>query len=171
MDTVAKPEALLDRSDGAAATHDIESLVAEHGALLLALAHAITRDWSEAEDLYQATFELALRNVKQLREPTAARAWLVRIESREAFRLRRRLRRFVSLESHAEELPVDGEMGVSLDVRRAIARLPSKTRAALLLHHYCGFSVGETAEALSVSPNTVKTQLRKGLARVREEAR
>jgi RNA polymerase sigma-70 factor (ECF subfamily) len=171
MEAVAKPDAVPDRSDRDVAVVDIEALLAEHGALLLALAHTITRSWSEAEDLYQSTFEIALRHADQLREPAAAKAWLVRIASREAFRLRRRLRRFVSLDLHAEELRDDGEMGVSLDVRRAIAGLPPKTRAALLLHHYCGLSVGETADALGISPNTVKTQLRKGLARVREETR
>jgi len=171
METVAKPDTIPDRSDRAVASVDIDSLVAQHGALLLALAHAITRNWSEAEDLYQSTVEIALRSADQLREPKAARAWLVRIESREAFRLRRRLRRFVSLEPHIEELRDDREMGRSLDVRRAIAGLPPRTRAALLLHYYCGFSVDETASALGVSPNTIKTQLRKGLARVREETR
>jgi RNA polymerase sigma-70 factor (ECF subfamily) len=171
METVAKPDALPDRSDQAAAAVDIDALVAQHGALLLALAHTITRNWSEAEDLYQSTFEIALRSAGQLREPGAAKAWLIRIESREAFRLRRRLRRFVSLDLHVEELRDDDEMGVSVDLRRAIAGLPSTTRAALLLHHYCGYSVEETAGALGVSPNTVKTQVRKGLARVREELR
>lgn len=171
MENVAKQDASLDRSDQRVAVLDIDALVAQHGALLLALAHAITRNWSEAEDLYQSTFEIALRHVDQLREPAAAKAWLVRIESREAFRLRRRLRRFVSLDDRVQELRVDGEMGISVDLRRAIAGLPPRTRAALLLHHYCGFSVEETAGALGVSPNTVKTQLRKGLAKVREETR
>jgi RNA polymerase sigma-70 factor (ECF subfamily) len=171
METVAKPDALLDQSAQRVAALDIDALVAQHGALLLALAHTITRNWSEAEDLYQSTFEIALRNAHQLRDPGAAKAWLVRIETREAFRVRRRLRRFVSLDTHVEELRDDGEMGIAVDLRRAIAGLPPKTRVALLVHHYCGFSVDETASALGVSANTVKTQLRKGLAKVREETR
>ena len=165
---MAKPDALLDRTDHGVAVVDIEALIAQHGTLLLALAHTITRNWAEAEDLYQSTIEIALRHAHQLREPSAARAWLIRIESREAFRVQRRLRRFVSLDLHVEELHDEGELGVSVDLRRAIAGLPPKTGAALLLHHYCGFSVEETADALGVSSNTVKTQLRKGLARVRE---
>jgi RNA polymerase sigma factor (sigma-70 family) len=171
METVANPDAVLDGPDRRVAVVGIEALVAQHSALLLALAHTITRNWAEAEDLLQATIEIALRNADQLREPAAAKAWLVRIESREAFRLKRRFRRFVSLELHVEELRHDGEMDASVDLRRAVAVLPPRTRAALLLHHYCGFSVDETAAALDVSPNTVKTQLRKGLARIREEIR
>ena len=168
---MAKPDVLLNRSTHGVEVAQIEALVAQHGALLLALAHSLTRNWAEAEDLYQSTVEIALRNADRLREPSAANAWLVRIESREAFRLQRRLRRFVPLDGHVDELHDDGEMGIAVDLRRAVAGLPPRTRAALLLHHYCGFSVEETAHALGVSPNTIKTQLRKGLARVREEAR
>jgi RNA polymerase sigma factor (sigma-70 family) len=158
-------------------TDQVDELVARHGAMLLALAHTISNDWAEAEDIVQATYEIALRNLHRLREPAAARAWLLRIESREAFRIQRRMRRFVSLEFHVQEKgDIGGAEGgasadESVDVRRAIAGLPPRTRAALMLHHYCGLSVEETAAALGVSPNTVKTQLRKGLSRVREELR
>lgn len=165
---MAKPDTLADDSAPAVATLDVGALVVQHGAFLLALAHTITRNWSDAEDLYQSTVEAALRNAGQLRHPDSARAWLARIETREAFRLGRRLKRFVSLEPHVGELLDDGNMGTSIDLQGAIASLPPKTRAALLLHVYCGFSVDETAAALGVSANTVKTQLRKGLARVRE---
>ncbi len=147
----------------------LEDLAAEHGAFLLALAHAITQDWAEAEDVVQSTYEIALRNAEQLRNPGAARAWLVRIETREAFRLRRRLRRFVPLAPHVEEIRDDPDLDVSLDLRTAISELPSRTRAALVLHHCCGLSVEETAGCLGVSANTVKTQLREGLAKIREE--
>jgi RNA polymerase sigma factor (sigma-70 family) len=156
---------------------DMEVLQAEHGAFLLALAHTITWDWHEAEDIVQSTLEIAIRNGGRLRETGALRAWLMRIETREAFRLRRRLKRFVPLESHVEELsrleaprgPHDHER--SLDVRLAIRRLPPRTRAALMLHYYADLSVDETAAALGVSPNTIKTQLRKGLGMVREALR
>jgi RNA polymerase sigma factor (sigma-70 family) len=171
METVTKPAALSHQPATRVGGLDVDTFVEQHGAVLLALAHAITRNWAEAEDLYQSTLEIAVRNADRLREPVAARAWLIRIETREAFRVGRRLRRFVSLDLHVDELRHDGEMGATLDARRAIAGLPPKTRAALMLHHYCGFSVPETAGALGVSPNTIKTQLRKGLAKVREEAR
>lgn len=75
METVAKPDAIPDRSDQAVETVDIGALLTQHGALL-ALAHTITRNWSEAEDLYQSTFEIALRHADQLRDQAAARAWL-----------------------------------------------------------------------------------------------
>jgi len=176
MDYVAvRDEAELDRLEpGAVADSsilDVEGLAVRYGALLLALAHAITADWSEAEDIVQSTFEIALRNAGRLREPAAAKAWLIRIETREAFRLRRRLRRFVVFDARVDEMHDTPDREGSLDLRRAIQKLPPRTRAALLLHHYSGLSVEETSAALGVSPNTIKTQLRRGLASVREELR
>ena len=162
---------LLDRSEAGAVALDIEALADRYGALLLALAHTITADWSEAEDIVQSTLEIALRNAGRLREPAAAKAWLIRIETREAFRLRRRFRRFVSLDVHVEEMREGPDHDRSLDLRRAIIKLPPRMRSALVLHYYLDFSVDETSAALGISPNTVKTQLRRGLARVREELR
>lgn len=54
-------------------------------------------------------------------------------------------------------------------VRHALRRLPPRTRTAVVLHHMAGLSVSETAAAPKVSENTVKSQLRLGLARLREE--
>jgi hypothetical protein len=42
--------------------------------VLLAAARAITFDAVETEDLVQTTFELALRNVHQLRDPASLRS-------------------------------------------------------------------------------------------------
>jgi RNA polymerase sigma-70 factor (ECF subfamily) len=44
-------------------------------------------------------------------------------------------------------------------------------RAAITLHYLEGYSVHETAAVLRVSDNTIKTQLKTGLARLRKELR
>jgi RNA polymerase sigma-70 factor (ECF subfamily) len=144
----------------------IEALVREEP-VLLAAARALTLHEAEARDLVQATFELALRHRAQLREPAAVRGWLLRIQAREALRLRRRLRRFVRFASVAEVAVADRGPAESLAIREALRLLPARTRAAVVLHHMAGLSVAEVAEAMGTSPNTVKTQLRLGLARLR----
>lgn len=142
----------------------------EHGPVLLATARLITLDQDEANDLVQATLEIALRHLDSLRDPAALRAWLLRIETREAFRVVRRLRRFVSLEGRVRELPsTDADPTGPAALRGALAALPRRTRAAVALHYLAGLSVAETAEAMGVSENTIKSQLKTGLARLREE--
>jgi RNA polymerase sigma factor (sigma-70 family) len=144
-------------------------LLTEHGPMLLAVARVITRDDEEAADLVQTTFEIALRHLGSLRDPAALPAWLLRIETREAFRVVRRLRRLVRFDPTSRELPAPArDFAQHSDVRSAMASLPARTRAAVALHHLAGLSVSETAHALGTSENTVKSQLKAGLARLRE---
>jgi RNA polymerase sigma factor (sigma-70 family) len=137
--------------------------------ILLAAARAITLDDREAEDLVQTTFELALRNVRHLREPAALRAWLLTIQAREAFRVSRRLRRTIRLAPAVADATVAPAAGSDdLAVRAALKTLPPRMRAAVVLHHMAGLKVTEVAAALGTSDNTVKSQLKVGLARLRE---
>ena len=142
----------------------------EHGPMLLAAARVITLDDAEAEDLLQTTFEIALRQLHRLRDPDALPAWLLKIQAREAFRVVRRLRRLVRLDG-SHDRSVIPDLAGQQEVRTALAALPRRTRAAVVLHHLAGLSVRETAHALGVSENTVKSQLKTGLTRLREELR
>ena len=141
-----------------------------HGPVLLAAARAMTVDDADAQDLVQATFEIALRSLTSLRDPGAMRFWLLRIEAREAMRITRRMRRFVRFDAHVREIPrSDPAIADSFALKQALAALPIRVRAAVALHHLAGLSVRQTAEALGVSENTVKSELKVGLARLREE--
>jgi RNA polymerase sigma factor (sigma-70 family) len=157
---------------------DRDALVAaldDHGPMLLAAARVITLDTDEAQDLVQTTFEIAIRRIDGLREPRAMRAWLLAIQAREAFRVVRRLRRLVSLDGHVTEIAVAGpgsdlvDLAGRADMRAALAKLPRRMRAAIALHYLAGLTVPETARAMGVSENTIKSQLKTGLERLRED--
>ena len=137
---------------------------------LLAVALSIVFDLDEAEDLVQVTIEIALRRSEDLRASQSLLPWLLRIETREAFRLKRRLRRVVRLGwQQPPEMASAEDTPGSFEVRDALRRLPPRIRAAVVLHHMTGLSVSDCAEALGVSENTVKTQLKRGLALLRED--
>lgn len=154
------------------ARDDVVAELAVHGPVLLATARLITMDPDEAQDVVQTTFEIAIRSVAALRDPSSLRAWLLRIEVREAFRIVRRLRRLVSLDGRVVELAgPTPDLARHADVQAGLAKLPPRIRAAIALHHLAGLSVGETAAAMRVSENTVRTQLKTGLARLREDLR
>ncbi|HEY4753593.1 MAG TPA: RNA polymerase sigma factor [Candidatus Limnocylindrales bacterium] len=155
--------------DGATA-EVAESDVVALAPTILAAARYLVRCEADAADLAQATLEIALRRRAQVRSAGSLRAWVLAIETREAFRLRRRLRSLVSLDGNGVlEVPAaGGPSDDDLAVRAAVGRLPARMRAALVLHHMAGLSVAQTADAMGVSENTVKTLLRLGLARLRE---
>ena len=140
--------------------------------ILLAAARAITFDPVEAEDLVQTTFELALRNVHQLKDPAALRSWLLTIQTREAFRLVRRLRRGLGMRGAVAEVDVTPVSSTdSLVIRDALRALPPRMRAVIVLHHMAGLTVPQVARALDRSENTIRSQLRIGLQRLREALR
>ena len=52
-------------------------------------------------------------------------------------------------------------------IRAALAELPKRMRAAVVLRHWLDLSVEETASLLDCSEGTVKSQTAKGIARLR----
>jgi RNA polymerase sigma-70 factor, ECF subfamily len=150
----------------------IDGLLADHGAALLAAARLICLDEQEAQDVVQTTFEIALRRGHTLRDRNALRGWLLAIEARESMRRVRQMRRLIPFRPQVHDLPATGPShDERLALRESLRLLPRGARAAVVLHHLVGYSVRETAEALGVSENTIKTQLRRGLARLREDLR
>jgi RNA polymerase sigma factor (sigma-70 family) len=55
----------------------------------------------------------------------------------------------------------------AMDVRHALAALPPKQRAAVVLRYWEDLPVAETAAALGCSEGTVKSQVSKGLEALR----
>ena len=53
------------------------------------------------------------------------------------------------------------------EIRAALAELPKRMRAAVVLRHWLDLSVEETAGLLNCSEGTVKSQTAKGIARLR----
>ena len=109
------------------------------------------------------------RPVLEVVSPVSARA-LDLPALGEAFRVRRRLRSVLRLDARSgEALPAPGAAADDVALRDALRKLPPRLRAALVLHHMVGLSVAEAAAVMGSSPNTVKAQLRTGLARLRRE--
>jgi len=148
---------------------DLVEALAIEAPRLLAMARFLVRDESEAEDLVQQTLESALRHFDQLVDGAKLHSWLVTIEMREAIRTRRRLARTLRFDGiagspTATSSPDDG----LIDLRAAVQRLPPRIRAAVVLHHMIGWSIGQTAAAMGISENSVKSELRVGLKKLRE---
>jgi RNA polymerase sigma-70 factor (ECF subfamily) len=157
-------------SEEATARRALIEAVQREAAFVLAVARLLLPRGDDAEDLAQTTLERGIRLIGQLRDPAAVRPWLMRIETREAIRVRRQLRSFVTLSRPVVEVVGPGhDHADHLAVRAALGHLSPRTRAVIVLHHMAGLPVRDVAEAMGTSENTVKTQLRVGLRRLRKE--
>lgn len=149
-------------------------LLARFGREIQTVACLIVRDAGDAEEVLAETLLTALERGHQLRDDTALRAWLLRIAANEALGMRRRSGRLIQLDALPEtESPIEMDVG-ALDrtvLKDALGSLPPRVRAAIALRYYADLNVDEVATALGTSRNTVKTQLRIGLDRLRDHLR
>jgi RNA polymerase sigma-70 factor, ECF subfamily len=130
---------------------------------LLRFAHWLARDRAIAEDIVQESLLRAWRSRDALKEPGAARAWLLTIVRREHARLYERKRlELVPLEdvvdTHASPRLAEPD-GDLFTLRHAIMRLPLEYREPLVLQIVGGFSTEEIARELALSPTAVLTRL------------
>jgi len=130
---------------------------------LVRFAHWLARDRAIAEDIVQEALLRAWRSREALKDPNAARAWLLTIVRREHARLYERKRlELVSLDEVVETQvspKVAEPEGELFALRHAIMRLPIEYREPLLLQVLGGFSTEEIAHELALSTTAVLTRL------------
>lgn len=140
-------------------------LYERHYAELVRLAFALTGDWGLAEELAQEAFARIWHRWGNLRDQQAAPAYLRTTVVNLARRsLRRRLQERRAWRDAGD--PGSADPGESIDLLRALARLPARKRACVVLRFYLDLSEAETAAALGVSVGTVKSQTAKALRRL-----
>jgi len=142
----------------AAAAAVVEELFRRHYAEIYAYIVRMLRDPELAEDFTQETFVKAYRAYDTLERPENARAWLYQIAHHlvlDEIR-RRKILRFVpwSGESRGAAPSVEHEameLRLSAPLARALARIPERQRAALILAEIHDLSGLELAAVLGIS--------------------
>jgi len=155
---------------------DLADQFVAHGRRLLRLAMRLTDgDRADAEDLVQETFLRAARRLRPLPvEPSAAEAWLVRVLvnlTRDRFR-RLRVRRAASPPDAASVAGAGDPESRALarhEVRRALARLPARRRAVVVLHELEELDSATIARLLGIARVTVRWHLAAGRAQLARE--
>ncbi|MFL5627266.1 MAG: RNA polymerase sigma factor [Ktedonobacteraceae bacterium] len=153
-------------------------IVTQYSSLMLRTACVIIGDRDTAEDVVQDALIQVWHHLPELREVGALRSWLMRIVVNQCISFKRRLARSTAfirqLLSEQEtdlmaQLADDhkGRMERDWDLAEAIKQLPTKQRAALVLHYYHAMTLPEMAQALQTSENTLKKRIQAALVTLR----
>lgn len=159
----------------------LRQLYTRHSAVLFALALKVLSDRAEAEDVLQEAFVQVWKTAGSFDEGRGKPiGWLIMLtRSRAIDRLRSRKTRTRVTESMAKDASQVGEARTPADealateaqrtVRTALKSLPSEQRVAIELAYFGGLTQFEIAQQLSQPLGTVKTRIRNGMMRLREQ--
>jgi RNA polymerase sigma-70 factor (sigma-E family) len=157
-----------DVSDGG-----LDELYARNIGAGVRLAFLLTGDRTHAEDLAQEAFIRCVGRFRHLRRPDAFEAYFRRaiVNLHTSGLRRRRLERaWLSKEGaeSARRVSSQPDVGAREDLWKALATLPARQRAALVLRYYEDLSERETAEVLGCSVAAVKSLVARGGGTLRE---
>jgi RNA polymerase sigma-70 factor, ECF subfamily len=151
----------------------LEKLIREHQAMVYSLAYHFLHDTGEAEELAQEVFLKLSRHGSQFQTPQHLVFWLRKVASNLCIDWMRRRKsvHHVSLEDLAEFEISDREDDPfkSRRLQRLISTLPEKQRLIITLRFQEDLEPSEIAEILEIPLNTVKSQLQRAIAILREK--
>ena len=152
---------------------------------LYRLARGILRNDSEAEDVVQEAYVRAFTHLESFRGDSSLSTWLSRITMNEALGQLRRRRPAVELdalpqgvrEAEIIQFPLSAaadpeksmaQREIQAVVEHAIDELPEPFRLVFITRVIEGMNVEETAEILSLKPETVKSRLHRARNMLRD---
>lgn len=131
-------------------------------------AYLLCGDWHQADDLVQSALVKLYVAWPRIRNDEAPDAYAHRTLVRCYLDERRRpWRRESPVEIVDENLAATRPADELLDLHSALAHLPRRQRATLLLRFWLDASVAQTADALGCSEGTVKSQTARALTTLR----
>jgi RNA polymerase sigma-70 factor (ECF subfamily) len=164
-----------------------ETIMRRHNRLMFRTARGIVRDDAEAQDVVQEAYLRAFTSIASWRGEAALSTWLARIAINVAIAMQRKRGRWISLDDmqqgerdHEPEAamndPHKPDAGPEQQAARtqmrellehAVTALPEIYRSVFMLRAVEEMSVEQTADALAVSQDVVKTRYLRARAMLR----
>jgi RNA polymerase sigma-70 factor (ECF subfamily) len=176
MRTAARVQTDVLASAAAGDEDAFRQVIAAHHDDMRRVCAFIAGDLTTAEEATQAAWIIAWKRLRDVREPSHLRPWLMRVAANEAKQLvrKRRTRARFEVTTDASQEPGgrDPATGVTgLDLRRAMSRLDPDDRALLAMRFIAGFDSNELTAATGISPSGTRSRIERLLRRLREDLR
>jgi RNA polymerase sigma-70 factor (sigma-E family) len=156
------------------AREDFRSYVVARSAALLRTAYLLTGNRADAEDLLQTALAKTYLSWDKIRERESVDAYVrkVMINTRTSWWRRRKVDEYAT--DDLPERPGTKDATADADLHdalwKALAQLPKKQRAMVVLRYYEDLSEAETAAIVGVTVGTVKSTVSRALAKLRDDA-
>lgn len=150
-----------------------QQIMSKYGDRVMGLAFHFTKNYQDAEDLYQETFIKVYRNINAFRFESEFFTWVYRILANQAFNYFRKSKRMTTVDPGEndylwETIPADkscepdqATLNSSLreEIDRALLQLSPQQRVVFILKHYEGKKIRDIALILDCTEGTVKRYL------------
>ena len=150
-------------------------LIERHGLMVLRVCRSVLSDPHDADDAFQATFLVLLRQAGSIRNRESIGPWLHGVARRVALcarsaaaRRRTHERRWLDRRQDAASRPDENHFDLSATIHAELGRLPERYRAPIVLCDLEERSLDEAARQLGWPLGTVKSRLNRGRERLRD---
>jgi RNA polymerase sigma-70 factor (ECF subfamily) len=154
---------------------EFADLVREHQGMVFSIAYHFLHDRALAEEVAQEVFLSLHKSLASLESPAHVLHWLRRTTCNRCIdsTRHRRLEPKVGLESAPEPSAFDapGDPMLSRRLRQLVASLPAKQRMVVIMRYQEDLEPEEIAALLEMPLGTVKSQLQRSLAILREKVK
>lgn len=171
LDLATEPKPHDELSEAEPAKDDFHGFVVARSAALFRGALVLTGDREAAQDLVQETLERACRKWRTIAAKDVPDAYVRRIMVNLANDRWRRYRRTAPHQIGADPAaPVDqyGQVDTRDQLVRALQGLPMRMRTVVVLRYFHDLSDAEIAADLRITPSTVRSQLARGIDKLRD---
>lgn len=151
-----------------------EEIIERYADMVYRLALTEVKNKTDADDIFQEVFLRLVRNLHKLTSEEHVKSWLLRVTincSRKHFgsfwnRNVLGLSEDTELGKESEEL--EALLEAENPVTEAVRKLPEKYRVVVHLFYFEDFSVLQIAKILGLSENTVKSQMHRARAMLKD---
>lgn len=160
----------------------VEILFTRYADVGFRVAMRFMHNEADAEDILQSAFIQFLRDLHQFREGVSVKPWLMKMivnNCKDKFKEeKRRIRReqkviserFLQKPPESSEVHLeDNNTELQKKLRQSVDALPEKYRSPVWLVLYEEFSYREVASVLALPEKTIRTQVARGLEKLREK--
>lgn len=150
-------------------TDAFQTLIHEEKEKLYRMAYIYMKNEEDALEVFQETVYKALKSISTLKNDHYFSTWLTKILMNTAIEVLRKKKKVIlmdhdTIESFEYDLP---EIGI--DLLEALNQIDHKYKTVLLLRFYQDYTIKQIAEVLNCPEGTVKTNIRRGLASLKQK--